>query len=121
MVIGWKYKGKKYRGGEVQGGEVCYLNENVVGEYDVGGDEFIQANNLVYDDFDTDAFMREDYFDEDYEPFHDAENEEANINKIPDDIECYLNENDANDDLGPILNDVGPLPDLPFEFFDEMI
>ncbi|GAA0170599.1 hypothetical protein LIER_24824 [Lithospermum erythrorhizon] len=63
--------------------------------------------------------MREDYFDEDYEPLHDAENEEANINEIPDDIACYLNENDDDDDLGPILNDAGSLPDLPFEFSDE--
>ncbi|GAA0165555.1 hypothetical protein LIER_20931 [Lithospermum erythrorhizon] len=80
----------------------------------------MQANNLVYDDFDMDAFTREDYFDEDYEPLHDAENEEANINEIPDDIACYLNENDVDDDLGQILNDVRPLSDLPFEFFNEL-
>ncbi|GAA0185634.1 hypothetical protein LIER_32922 [Lithospermum erythrorhizon] len=83
------------------------IGDDVVGEYDLRGDEFMQANNLVYDDFDTEAFMREDYLDEDYEPLHDAENEEDNINEILDDITSYFNENDVDGDLGPILNDVG--------------
>ncbi|GAA0174253.1 hypothetical protein LIER_41683 [Lithospermum erythrorhizon] len=97
------------------------IGDDVVGAYDVEGDEFMQANNLVYDDYKTEAFMRENYFDEDYEPLHDAKNEEENIDEIPDKVACYLNESDAEDDIGPVLTYVGPLPDLSFEFSDRLI
>ncbi|KAG9153340.1 hypothetical protein Leryth_018045, partial [Lithospermum erythrorhizon] len=76
---------------------------------DNGGDEF--RTDWYDDDFDTSTFLRQELFDEDYEfPGNDGDDEEV----------CYMSEGEAYDDLGPVLNDIGPIPEEPFETSDQL-
>ncbi|GAA0151537.1 hypothetical protein LIER_10237 [Lithospermum erythrorhizon] len=82
-------------------------------------DTFMDDNKIVFEDFDwdTEAFMREDNFGEDYESIEEEEMEgetyEAS-NEI-DGVACYADEERMFEDLGPILNDIGPLSECLFE------
>ncbi|GAA0152386.1 hypothetical protein LIER_10880 [Lithospermum erythrorhizon] len=104
--------------GEVQEGEVA--NEGNDEEDVVGGDEFMETNNVVCDDFDTDVFIREDYFDEEYEPLQDSEDVEEN-ERENENLACFLNEEEAEDEMGPVLPDIGSLPEVEFETSEHLV
>ncbi|GAA0187231.1 hypothetical protein LIER_34519 [Lithospermum erythrorhizon] len=80
----------------------------------------METNNVVYDDFDTDFFMREDYFDEDYEPLQDSEDAEEN-ERQNENLACFLNEEKAEDEMEPVLPDIGSLPEVEFETFEHLV
>ncbi|GAA0168325.1 hypothetical protein LIER_23070 [Lithospermum erythrorhizon] len=80
-----------------------------------GGDNIVGDEYLVDsyddDDFDTSAFLRHELFDEDYGfTSNDGYDEEV----------CYMSEGEAYDNLGPMLNGIGPIPEEPFETFDQL-
>ncbi|GAA0145799.1 hypothetical protein LIER_36195 [Lithospermum erythrorhizon] len=100
----------KYRGGEVEGIEVQGVELHGV------GDAFMERNDIIYDnhedvDLEFAAYMRAENFGEDYEPNEDAEVEEENYETYTE-IEggaVYNDVEEAMDDMGPVLNDIGPL------------
>ncbi|GAA0155115.1 hypothetical protein LIER_44118 [Lithospermum erythrorhizon] len=64
--------------------------------------------------------MREGYFDEDYEPLQDSEDAEEN-ERESENLACFLNEEEAEDETGPILLDIGSLPEVEFETSEQLV
>ncbi|GAA0186894.1 hypothetical protein LIER_34182 [Lithospermum erythrorhizon] len=102
--------GQEFDEMEVQGGEG-------IEEVEVEGlqriDTFLDDNNIVFEDYDcdTEAFMGEDNFGEDYEPIEE-EKMEGKTQEAYNEIDvgaCYVDEERMFEDLGPILNDISPL------------
>ncbi|GAA0173237.1 hypothetical protein LIER_41487 [Lithospermum erythrorhizon] len=99
------------------------------GEDEAGnvGDQFMEENNIIYDNhedvnLDFAAFMREDNFGEDHEPNKDAEMEDVNYKtyiEIDGDA-VYNDEEETMEDLRPVLNDIGLLPEERFENSDQL-
>ncbi|GAA0179089.1 hypothetical protein LIER_42197 [Lithospermum erythrorhizon] len=93
-------------------------DDNIFREDGDVGNAFMETNNIAFDDFESEAFTRKDNFDEDYEPHEDAEIEDD------DEIEqsaCYLNEDEVDDDIGPILNYIKTIPAEFWEVSDELL
>ncbi|GAA0149987.1 hypothetical protein LIER_09023 [Lithospermum erythrorhizon] len=89
-------------GGSVSGDNIGGIGGDNVGfefEYD------------CYDDFDNEALFREDNLDDDVESNGDNGDEGNNV--------CYTSEEAAYDDLGPILEDIGPFPEVEYEDSDQ--
>ncbi|GAA0150937.1 hypothetical protein LIER_37205 [Lithospermum erythrorhizon] len=96
-----------------------------------GVDEFMENNNVVYDrsedidhddyDFETEIFMRED----DYNYSNEEEMEGSDMDddaSIGNEREaCYINEDEALEDMRPLLNEIGPLPKDVFEHYDQLV
>ncbi|GAA0174637.1 hypothetical protein LIER_41761 [Lithospermum erythrorhizon] len=89
-----------------------------------GLDDFMEDNNIIFEDYDhdTEAFMRQYNFGEDYEPM-----EEAELDSEPHEAytetergACYLDEDQMLDDLGPELDDIGPIPEYSYEHSDQL-
>ncbi|GAA0144819.1 hypothetical protein LIER_36012 [Lithospermum erythrorhizon] len=59
--------------------------------------------------------MREDDFD--YGTDVELENQDTGMESGP----CYLEEDEAFEDMGPVLNDIGPLHEGSFEYSDELV
>ncbi|GAA0139477.1 hypothetical protein LIER_01012 [Lithospermum erythrorhizon] len=132
--------GAEIQGDEVQGCEdVLGGVKKFRGWMQVGrGDEFMRSNNVVYDrnedvdhddyDYETENFMREDNFD--YDTDVELENEDMGMENEDMDHEdstgmerraCYLDEDEALEDMGPVLNDIEPLPEGSFEYSDGLV
>ncbi|GAA0184065.1 hypothetical protein LIER_31374 [Lithospermum erythrorhizon] len=91
---------------EVEGGQG--MEEKKVEEREIDGE--------------TEAFMREDNFGEDYESL-EGEEMEGETHEAYNEIDggaCYADEEGMFEDLGPLMNDIGPLPECLFEHSNEL-
>ncbi|GAA0173815.1 hypothetical protein LIER_43956 [Lithospermum erythrorhizon] len=87
-----------------------------------GIDDFMENKNIIFEDYDhdTEAFMREYNFDEHYEPMEEPELE-SEPHEAYTEIEggaCYLDEDEMLEDLGSVLDDIGPIPEYSYEHSD---
>ncbi|GAA0164950.1 hypothetical protein LIER_20470 [Lithospermum erythrorhizon] len=87
-------------------------------------DDFMEDNNIIFEDYDhdTEAFMREYNFGEDYEPM-----EEAKLESEPPESytetkagACCLDKDEMLEDLGPVLDDIRPIQEYSYEHSDQL-